>query len=155
MKRSITCSCKRLLLLLFFSAISFVNAFAQQLTITGTVTDSKGEPIPAASVQLKGTQQGINTTIDGKYSIKATSGQVLTFKSVGFDPKEVTVGANSVINVTLADANAQLNEVVVIGYGAQKRVNVTGAQATFKADNLDERAITRVDQALVGQMAGV
>jgi TonB-linked SusC/RagA family outer membrane protein len=155
MKRIFIHSCKMLLLMLFFNATGIHSAFAQQLSITGTITDSKHLPVAAASVQLKGTKSGTTADIDGKYSIKATTGQVLVFKSIGFDAKEVIVGANTVINVSLAEAESQLNEVVVIGYGAQKRSNVTGAVATFKADNLDERAITRVDQALVGQMAGV
>jgi TonB-linked SusC/RagA family outer membrane protein len=155
MKRIFIHSCKMLLLLLFFNATGIHSAFAQQLSITGTITDSKHLPVAAASVQLKGTKSGTTADIDGKYNIKAATGQVLVFKSIGFDAKEVTVGTSTVINVSLAEAESQLNEVVVIGYGAQKRSNVTGAVATFKADNLDERAITRVDQALVGQMAGV
>jgi TonB-linked SusC/RagA family outer membrane protein len=155
MKRIFIHSCKMLLLLLLFNATDIHSAFAQQLSITGTITDSKHLPVAAASVQIKGTKSGTTADTDGKYSIKATAGQVLVFKSIGFEVKEVTVGTGTVINVSLAEAESQLNEVVVIGYGAQKRANVTGAQATFKADNLNERAITRVDQALVGQMAGV
>lgn len=155
MKRIFIHSCKVLLLLLFFNATGIYSAFAQQLSITGTVTDSKHLPVPAASVQLKGTKAGTTADVDGKYAIKAAAGQVLVFKSVGFETKEVTVGTNNIINISLTETESQLNEVVVIGYGAQKRANVTGAVATFKADNLDERAITRVDQALVGQMAGV
>jgi TonB-linked SusC/RagA family outer membrane protein len=141
--------------MLFFNATGIYSAFAQQINITGTVTDSKHLPVSAASVQIKGTKSGTTADLDGKYTIKGTPGQVLVIKSVGFDAKEVTVGTSTIINVSLTEAESQLNEVVVIGYGAQKRANVTGAVATFKADNLDERAITRVDQALVGQMAGV
>jgi TonB-linked SusC/RagA family outer membrane protein len=155
MKQALTYPCKMLLLFLFFSIMAVHGAMAQQMTVTGTVSDTKNQTIPAVSVQIKGTQTGAVADVNGKYTIKATTGQVLTFKSVGYDAKEVTVGSSSQINVTLTETNSQLNEVVVIGYGAQKRANVTGAQATFKADNLNERAITRVDQALVGQMAGV
>ncbi len=139
---------------LFFVAAGN-NVFAQQLTVTGTITDTKGVTIPAVSVQIKGTTTGTVADINGKYTIKASAGQVLTFKSIGYTDKEVTVGTSAVINVTLADANAQLNEVVVIGYGTQKRADVTGAVSGMKNENLDERAITRVDQALVGQLAGV
>ncbi|WP_330860665.1 TonB-dependent receptor plug domain-containing protein, partial [Mucilaginibacter sp.] len=155
MKRIFIHSCKMLLLLLLFNMAGEDSVFAQQLSITGTITDSKHQPVSAASVQIKGTKSGTTSNLDGKYSIKAAAGQVLIFKSIGFDAKEVTVGSNNTINVTLTEAESQLNEVVVIGYGAQKRANVTGSQATFKADNLNERAVTRVDQALVGQMAGV
>lgn len=146
---------KMLLLLLFFSAISIHSVFAQQLTITGTVNDSKNQSIPGATVQIKGTQTGVAADMGGKYSIKATAGQVLVFNSVGYTPKEVPVDTATVINVSLTEINAQLNEVVVIGYGTQKRTDVTGAVASLKNENLNERAITRVDQALVGQLAGV
>jgi TonB-linked SusC/RagA family outer membrane protein len=155
MKRIFTHSCKILLLLFFLNVAGTRRAFAQQLSITGTITDNKHLPVPAASVQLKGTKSGTTASIDGKYTIKAMPGQILVIKSVGFETKEVQVGTGTIINVSLSETESQLNEVVVIGYGAQKRANVTGAVATFKADNLDERAITRVDQALVGQMAGV
>ncbi|QTE38178.1 TonB-dependent receptor [Mucilaginibacter gossypii] len=155
MKRIFIHSCKMLLLLLLFCVAGANSALAQRLSITGTITDSKHQPVSAASVQIKGTKSGTTSDIDGKYAIKASTGEVLIFKSIGFDAKEVTVGSNNTINVTLTETESQLNEVVVIGYGAQKRANVTGSQATFKADNLNERAITRVDQALVGQMAGV
>jgi TonB-linked SusC/RagA family outer membrane protein len=155
MKKQFIHSLKLLLLLLFFNAINAHSVFAQQLTITGTVTDSKNQTIPGATVQVKGTQTGVAADINGKYSIKATAGQVLVFNSVGYTPKEVTVGTTTVIDVSLAEINSQLNEVVVIGYGTQKRANVTGAVASLRNENLDERAITRVDQALVGQLAGV
>jgi TonB-linked SusC/RagA family outer membrane protein len=155
MKRLVlTPLCRLLCLLLVFSVIGAGSAFAQQ-AIKGTVVDSKNLPIPSASVQLKGTQQGTTTNIDGKFSISAAQGQVLVIKSIGFDTKEVTIGASNTITVTLADVNSQLNEVVVIGYGTQKRANVSGAQSTLKNENLGERPITRVDQALVGQLAGV
>ncbi|WP_245917026.1 TonB-dependent receptor [Mucilaginibacter yixingensis] len=129
--------------------------YAQQVTVSGVVTDSKKLPIPAASVLLKGTQQGTTTDLNGKFTIKASVGQVLTFKSVGFTDKDVAVGASHIINVTLEETNSQLNEVVVIGYGTQKKANVSGALATYHPENLDERPIARVDQALVGQLSGV
>jgi len=129
-------------------------AFAQT-KISGKVIDSKGLPIPGAVVQIKGTSNGTATDIDGKFSIRASKGQVLVVKSVGYVQREIPVGDNTNINVTLAETNSQLNEVVVVGYGAQKRENVTGAIASFKAGDLDEKPLTRVDQALVGEMAGV
>jgi TonB-linked SusC/RagA family outer membrane protein len=131
------------------------SAFAQQtMTISGTVSASDG-PLPGASVTIKGTQTGTATDINGKYTLKAAKGNTLIIQSIGFTTQQITVGTNSVINVKLVTANSQLNEVVVIGYGTQKRSNVTGALSSLKADNLNERAIARVDQALVGQLAGV
>ncbi len=146
---------KKLCLLLLFNTVIVLSVMAQQVTITGTVSDSKNSPVPAASVQIKGTKAGTIANVDGKYSISASQGQTLVFKSLNYDTKEVVIGADRVINVTLTESNSQLNEVVVIGYGTQKRGDVTGAVASFKNENLDERAITRVDQALVGQLAGV
>jgi hypothetical protein len=132
MKRIFTHSCKMLLLLFFFNTADIHHAFAQQLNISGTITDSKHLPVPAASVQIKGTKSGTTADIGGKYTIKAAPGQVLVFKSIGFDAKEVTVGSSTIINVSLAETESQLNEVVVIGYGAQKRANVTGPWPPLK-----------------------
>lgn len=156
MKRNLTkknARWEKCFLLLFFLLYSSL-AIAQQ-NISGMVTDTKGQSIPGASVQIKGSQTGMPTNIDGKYAIKAPVKAVLIFKSVGFESKEIVVGNNTTINVTLNEVNSALNEVVVVGYGTQKRANVSGAVSTLKNENLDERAITRVDQALVGQLAGV
>ncbi|WP_069659627.1 SusC/RagA family TonB-linked outer membrane protein [Arcticibacter eurypsychrophilus] len=151
----LTQRCILLLLLFFFSTLDSNTALAQELTIKGTVIDSKKIPVPAASVKIKGTQLGTIADVDGIFTIKVSKGQVLSIKSIGYDDQEVIVGDRTSLIITMTDNNNQLNEVVVVGYGTQKRTNVTGALATFKADNLDERGIVRVDQALVGQMAGV
>jgi TonB-linked SusC/RagA family outer membrane protein len=145
---------KKLFLLLLLTVMYVSDSFAQS-TITGIIKDNTGETLPSVSVLIKGTTNGTVSDINGKYSIKATKGTVLIFKYVGFNDQQITVGDNTVINVTLQPNNKELNEVVVIGYGTQKRSNVTGATASLRADNLDERPITRVDQALVGQLAGV
>ena len=146
---------KKLCLLLLFNTIVVYSVIAQQLSITGTVSDDKNNPVPATSILVKGTKAGTIASVNGKYAINASTGQTLVFKSVNYNTKEVVVGTSNIINVTLTESNSQLNEVVVIGYGTAKRANVTGATATFKNENLNERAITRVDQALVGQLAGV
>lgn len=138
-------------ILLFFVSVASAQ---ETLTVNGTVSASDG-PLPGASVTIQGTKIGTATDINGKYTLKAAKGAVLIFQSIGFTQQQITVGSTSVINVLLKSANSQLNEVVVIGYGTQKRSNVTGATASLKGDNLNERAITRVDQALVGQLAGV
>jgi len=141
------------LLFLFLSLLT-LTAAAQQ-TITGTITDSKNEPVPGITIQIKGAQGGTTTDINGKFSIKAAAGQTLIAKSLGFDTQEVVITSNPVVNIKLTESSSNLNEVVVIGYGTQKRANVTGAVSSFKADKLEERPIARVDQALVGQLAGV
>lgn len=104
----------------------------QQRTIRGTVTDASGKPVAAASVVLKGTKTGTITTQDGNYHIQANQGDVLVFGYVGYEPKEITVGAENTINVILQEKASDLSELVVVGYGTQKRSDVTGA--IVKAD---------------------
>ncbi|WP_207424028.1 SusC/RagA family TonB-linked outer membrane protein [Desertivirga brevis] len=143
-------------LMLLALLLSFFNVFAQELTVRGKVTeDPSGEPLPGVSVMVKGATKGATTDINGNFAIAASKGSVLVFKFIGFADKEVTVGAASTINVSLSSSTKSLQEVVVIGYGTQKRADVTGAVASFNPENLEERPVTRVDQALVGQIAGV
>jgi TonB-linked SusC/RagA family outer membrane protein len=135
---------------------ALIDAAINVYTVKGKVSDNTGFGLPGVNVKLKGSTTAVATDSNGNYSISIPDGTgTLEFSFIGFDPKEVPIAGQTVINVTLTENNKQLNEVVVIGYGTQKRGNVTGAQSTLKGDNLDERAITRVDQALVGQLAGV
>jgi len=129
-----------------------INIFA----VKGKVTDENG-PLPGVNVRLKGSQAtGTVTDANGNFSLSIPDGTgILEFSFVGYATQDVAVGGRNVINVSLQPNSKSLNEVVVIGYGTQKASNVTGAVATLKNENLDERAITRVDQALVGQLAGV
>ncbi len=131
------------------------TAFAQQVTVTGTVTDDTGETAPGTNVTIRNKAGGTAVDVNGKYSIKAAKGDVLVFKLLGYTDQEATVGDNPVINIKFSKDSKQLTDVVVIGYGTQKRSNVSGSVASLKADNLQERPIARVDQALVGQLAGV
>ncbi|MDT3403708.1 SusC/RagA family TonB-linked outer membrane protein [Mucilaginibacter terrae] len=143
------------LLMLMLLTLSINVALAQETTVTGTVTDETGETVPGTAVSIKNKPGGTSTNVNGKFSIKASKGDVLVFKSLGYTDQEVAVGDSPVINVKFAKSNQQLTDVVVIGYGTQKRSNVSGAVASMKADKLEERPIARVDQALVGQLAGV
>jgi len=146
---------KKLWLLLLLFTLSIGTALAQSLTITGIVTDETGETVPGTAVSIKNKTGGTSTDVNGKFTIKADKGDVLVFKSLGYSDQEVTVGDSPVINVKFAKSTQQLTDVVVIGYGTQKRSDVTSAVSTLKAGNIPERPITRVDQALVGQIAGV
>ena len=140
-------------LLLFFS-IS-VAAHAQR-SISGTVSDAENnETLIGATVQVKGTNKGTFTDIDGKYTIQVNPGdQVLVFSFTGYKSQEVAITSSNVVNISLQSGNA-LDEVIVVGYGTQKRADITGAIARFDAQKLEERPVTRIDQAMVGQMAGV
>ncbi|MEO6720213.1 MAG: TonB-dependent receptor [Ferruginibacter sp.] len=125
------------------------------LEIRGTVTDVNGKPLEGVSVIVVGDTKGVSTDANGNFIISLTDNAVLRFSYVGFDAVDIPVKNKTFINVKLSLTSSSLNGIVVVGYGTQKKRNITGAVATFNAENLDERPISRVDQALVGQMAGV
>lgn len=141
---------------------SFVFLLSSQLhaqntsTVTGKITNENGDGVPNATIHVKGT---INQTVsaeDGSFKIANVKGNdVLVFTSVGYLDQEISVNNRTVVNLSLDISQKILGEVVVIGYGTQKRKDVTGSVSSFDARKLDERPIQRVDQALVGQLAGV
>jgi TonB-linked SusC/RagA family outer membrane protein len=125
-------------------------------TIKGKVTDENGQPMAGVTVSIKGSQKAVTTDGNGEYTIgvpdeKAT----LQFSYVGFTTQEIAVGSSTVYNIRLGNDTKSLNQMIVVGYGTQKKKNITGAVATYSAKDIDTRPVTRVDQALVGQMAGV
>ena len=129
--------------------------FAQQKTITGTVTDDTGLPLPGANVIIKGTSTGTQSDFDGNYTISANVGQTLTFSYVGFDTKEVKVGAQNSIDVTLQPGES-LNEVVVTGYSTRNQTVQTSAVVSISAAELSQMApTTSIDNMLQGKAAGV
>ncbi len=130
--------------------------FAQQRQIKGTVSDDAGLPVADATVSVKGAAAKTRTDVKGAFTltVSGTNTVELLISHVNFGEKSVTVTGNTV-SVTLDKSTKQLDEVIVVGYGTQKKGSVTGAVSTLRNENLDERAITRVDQALVGQLAGV
>lgn len=143
------------LILLFLLCFTLLHA-QEGVNVSGKITDDKGLPVPAVSVKIKGTKQAVSTDANGNYALKTAIGSTLVFQYLSYTTQEIVVSKAGVLNVKLAEAsNKELDEVVVVGYGTQKKGDVTGAIATFKADKLQERSIVRVDQALVGQMAGV
>ena len=125
-----------------------------QTTVTGTVSDANG-PIPGANVNLKGTKTGVSTSFDGNYSISVPSNGVLVFSFLGLKNKEVTVNGQTRINVTMEEDSNNLKEVVVIGYGAQRKEAVTGSVASITGSVLREVPSANVTQALQGRVAGV
>ncbi len=128
--------------------------FAQQKTITGTVSDNSG-PLPGANVVIKGTTKGVQTNLDGKYTIKAKIGQIITFSYIGLDDQEKIVGASNVINVTLTQANLKLEEVVVQGYRTVSKKTAVTAQSTVSSKTIENRPNASVTNSLQGQLAGV
>jgi TonB-dependent starch-binding outer membrane protein SusC len=137
------------------SILTSFNAFAQR-TVTGTVVDKEQQPIAGANVVVKGTQIGAITDGLGKYTITVPStGNTLIISFIGYTSQEVLIGTSSVINVTLQTESTSLSEVVVVGYGTQKRLEVTGAISSVSSDKLTALPTSGLDQALQGRAAGV
>ncbi|MDY4602198.1 MAG: TonB-dependent receptor [Bacteroides uniformis] len=150
--------CRVALVLLFFvPAISSLQANpSQNRPITGVVTSATdSEPLIGVSVQVKETATGGITDIDGKYSVAAQEGQTLIFSYIGYKSQEIKVGASAVINVILKEDTEMLDEVVVVGYGVQKKKLVTGATVQVKGDNIAKLNTNNPLQAMQGQTPGV
>jgi len=138
--------------LLFFSLWSF----GQTIAVQGTVKDISGAPVPGVSVVLKGTTQGTVTNTDGNYSLKEVGPNgVLGFSFIGMKPLEVAVNNQTVINVEMESDVSELDEVVVVGYGTQRREAVTGSVASIGGDVLREIPASNFTQAIQGRIAGV
>ncbi len=124
-------------------------------TISGIVTDEKDVPLPGANVFVKGKIKGVATDFDGKFSIKAKKGDELIFSFIGYENSYATVGENDKMNMKLANNSMALNEVVVIGYGTQKKISVTGAIAMISSNDSRKQKSSNVSQTLQGRVAGV
>lgn len=138
-----------------FWMISLSNLYAQQ-TIQGTVVNSQQQPLPGVTVKVEGDDaRSVPTNGEGVFQINAKLGETLLFSSVDYESQKVTVQNQTALRVVMQAKDEQLDEVVVIGYGTQRRTNVTAPVSKFNAEGLAERPIARVDQALAGQMSGV
>ena len=130
--------------------------FAQKLTVSGQVKDALGEPVIGANVVVKGTTNGAMTDLDGMFTInEVEKGSTIVVSFIGYLPQSIVVSGNAPLSVTLAEDNQALDEVVVIGYGVQKKSVVTASIAKVGADELAQTAPVRVDNALKGLAAGV
>ena len=142
-------------LLFFFTAIT-IFAQSGSRKISGIVTDISNESIIGVSVQIKGTSSGTITNIDGRYSLDVPNDkQVLIFSFMGYETQEVRIGNLSVANVVLKDASLSLDELVVVGYGTQRRRDLTGAVASISGDKLQDIPVSDAAQAIVGRLPGV
>ncbi|AKP53123.1 SusC/RagA family TonB-linked outer membrane protein [Cyclobacterium amurskyense] len=147
---------KLLLFLCLALLLGFGDSFGQSVQVKGTVTDDSDLPIPGVSILAKGTNQGTVTDIDGNYQLTVPSAQsVLVFSFLGFKNQEITVGNQDKIDVKLESDISDLGEVVVVGYGTQKKSDLTGAVATIGGRDLANRRTANVSQALQGQVSGV
>ena len=143
---------ERFLIMLLALVVS-ITAFAQKANYSGVVVDGHGDPIIGASVVQKGTTTGTVTDLDGNFKVSADAGSTLVISYIGYKTKEVKGGSN--LHVSLVDNAENLNEVVVIGYGTQKKSVVTAAIAKVSAEDLAGTAPVRMDNALKGLAAGV
>ncbi|HEY9262057.1 TonB-dependent receptor [Chitinophaga sp.] len=133
-------------------------AQAQNKNITGKVTDkTTGVPIPGVTILLKGTSKGTVTKPDGTYALQAdiTSSSILIFRAVGYDEIAQPAGTAAVLNISMSSGSSSLSEVIVVGYGTQKKANLTGAVSAITGKELKDRPVTNVASALQGTMPGV
>ena len=146
--------------LLFFSVLYMLlfTAQAQTKQVTGKVTDAANEPLIGVSVSVKGTTQGVTTDLNGSYRINVSSegNPVLVFKYIGFATREITVGNQTTINVSLKEDTQMLGEVVVnVGYGTQKKRDLTGTVTSISGETLTQAPVSSAAEALTGRMPGV
>ncbi|WP_232825980.1 SusC/RagA family TonB-linked outer membrane protein [Chitinophaga alhagiae] len=127
---------------------------SQTKVVKGRVTDGK-EPLPGVSVKIKNTNTGTITNVNGEFSINASGNDILVLSFIGYTSKEVPVGGKSFISETLAEGDSQLGEVVVVGYGVQKKATVTGAISTVKGEDLVKAPVAGISNALIGMAPGL
>lgn len=144
-------------ILTFLIIIFSTTIYAQNVNVTGTVTEAtSGQPLPGVNVLIKNTSRGASTDFDGNFSLNDVPiNSVLVFSYLGYQSKEVTVVNDQPLNVVLDEDSQSLDEVVVIGYGTQKKKEITGAVSVVSSETIEDLKPTRIEQALQGQVAGV
>ena len=141
---------------LFLLLLAFAQALNAQIAVSGRLTGADGEALIGATVSVQGTNTGTSTNLDGQYKLEVPGKEsVLVFSYLGMRTRTETVGDRRTIDLVLEEDNAMIDEVVVVGYGSQKRSNISGAVATVTAAEIAETPILRVEQALQGRTAGV
>jgi len=145
----------KLLIFTICLLIGSISTFAQN-QISGLITDNTGEPLIGASVLIKGTVSGTVTDYDGKFELTLAPDQkILQVSYTGYEDQEVQVGNQTELNIVLGESISLIDEVVVVGYGTQKRSKISGAVSTVTADEITEAPVLRTEQALQGRIAGV
>ena len=143
------------LLLLMVAFNSSLSLFAQTQTISGIVLDEFGDPMIGVSVLVKGTTTGIITDVEGNFTVPAKTGDVLLVKYLGYKDQEIKVTSNARLKITLHEDTQNLDEVVVVGYGTQKKVNLTGAVSAVTGEEIAKRPVANTSTMLQGQMPGL
>ena len=141
--------------ILFVLSVLFTSIIYSQTTISGKVSDDSGEPLPGVNILVQGSQTGTVSDFDGNYSIEVSSKVTLEFSYIGFETQTVNIDGQTIINITMELSSETMDEVVVVGYGSQKRKDVTGAVTSINNDVLKDRPITNIEMALQGQATGL
>jgi TonB-linked SusC/RagA family outer membrane protein len=145
---------KQFKLLVFFLCVPLL-LLGQQQNITGTVNDVQGGALPGVNVVVKGTTNGVQTSVDGKFSIKANTGQTLVFSFIGMKTQEVILTNQTNYTISLEQESSTLEEIVVVGYGEVKKSDVTGSITSVTSEELNSRPIANALQGIQGKAAGV
>lgn len=143
----------KLLMMIFLSCSSLL--WAQEKTVSGSVTDSQNVPLPGVNVVEVGTTNGTQTDFDGNYSLSVNTGSSLQFSYIGMVSQTIAIEGKSTINLQMEEDASQLDEVVVVGYGTQKAVNLTGSVETVKAEEIARQPVAQASQALAGLVPGL
>lgn len=155
MKRTLNCLSKKLLMTIVAFLALGVSVFAQSVSISGTVVDSDGLPLPGVNVVEKGTTNGTITQISGEYLITVPADGTIVFSFIGFEDQEVLVDGKKVIDVKLLESSIGLDEVVAVGYGVKKRSVVTGSISSLDSKDILQSRPADINQAFAGRAAGV
>ena len=146
----------KLLLAGLLLVLAFGVANAQNIQVTGTVTDANsGEPVAFASVQLKGTMVGAATDLDGKFTLSAPGDGILVFTFMGYTTVEVPVNQRAVVNVSLSPDALHLEDVLVVAYGTTRKESFTGSAEVLKSEKIEKRTVSNVTKAVEGLATGV
>jgi TonB-dependent starch-binding outer membrane protein SusC len=140
-------------LLIFFMYCNF--SMGQELTVTGTITEKPGSPLPGVTLQIKGTQKGTTSDLDGKYSIQAEPNSILVFSFVGYETQEVPVNGRTVIDIEMKASSETIEELVVIGYGTVKKMDLTGAVTAVGTKDFNKGILSSPQSLISGKIAGV
>ena len=141
-----------ILALLFLSA---VVAFSQNIQVKGTVTDANGEPVPFASIQLKGTKTGTATDENGRYTFSAPSNGTLIFSSIGYHSSEVRINGKLIVDCVLNTDSDYLDDVIVVAYGVAKKESIVGAVSQVNSKDIEKRSTSSVSAVLEGSAPGI
>ena len=147
---------KKYILLIIATLGIGLSAQAQSVKIKGTVTDEQGEALPAASVRVKGTTQGVTTNIDGTFQLTVPSANAtLSASFIGYESTEVQLGGKTSVQIVLKERSSVINEAVVVGFGTQKKINATGSVKTIGTEMIEERPVSNAVEGLQGLIGGL